>query len=66
MPIYKYHCENCEFEQEQFLNLENESITLICQRCLRQTIGRQERNNAVEYHKNGDIIGTVNHEETGA
>lgn len=66
MPIFTYRCDNCGFEQEQFLKSDSESLPMTCKRCLRQTIARQTRDNAVEYKQNGDIVGTLRHEEIEA
>lgn len=64
MPIYKYHCDNCGFEQEQFLREDKESVSSTCKRCLRTTILKQIRDNSIEYRESGYTQGTVKHEQT--
>lgn len=66
MPIYKYQCDNCGFEQEQFLHTDKDEVSITCKRCLRSTIAVQVRDNNVEYREQGYVQGTVKHEETEA
>ena len=63
MPIYHYSCENCQFEQEQFLNADKDTLLLTCKRCHRQVLARQRRDDSVEYRKKDYVVGTVKHEE---
>jgi putative FmdB family regulatory protein len=67
MPIYLYHCENCGFEQEQFLREDKESLKMKCKRCLKVTIAHQQRDDAVETRETDYYAGTVRHDdaETG-
>jgi putative FmdB family regulatory protein len=66
MPIYKYICDNCGFDQEQFLNADKEQITTECKRCHHTTIMTQQRDNAAEVLQNGYVQGVVRHDEDPA
>ena len=66
MPIYKYTCDNCGHEMEQFLHDDKESVSMVCKRCNKKTIATQVRDQEVEYHKTGYVDGTIKHEETRA
>lgn len=66
MPIYKYHCDNCNHEMEQFLRTDKDSVPIACKRCARMTIAEQQRDNEVEYKETGYVQGTVKHDEAGA
>ena len=65
MPIYKYQCDSCGFEQEQFLRADKDSVQITCKRCLKQTIAKQVRDKSLEYHEQGYVQGTTKHEEAG-
>lgn len=65
MPVYKYRCDNCGFEQEQFLHADKTSVPMTCKRCQRKTIAYQDNDPNIEYREKDDVQGVLRHEETG-
>lgn len=58
MPIYRY-AHSCGFEQQLFLKIDKEYVTIPCYRCGRQVTAKQIRDKSVDVKQIDDGIGVL-------
>lgn len=63
MPVYIYKHDWCGFEQQIFLKIDKENVTIPCYRCGRAVTARQQRDKSIKVGEADGQVGILRHDK---